>query len=1045
RNEIKTRRKWVPNIHKKRLWSEAMGKYVRVKVQARVLRTIDKVGGLDEYLLGESPGRVRELGMEGWRMRWRLLGLPGVKEKIRRRRVELGVPPGGMEVWASDEELLAEGDERGESEGGKEVEIRAVEDVDGDIGTYEGAEATEEEASRFLKEYDEQRSLVKRGFMERSSSGEGPRVHGAPKSSGRISQFVVDSDDKACWCVRDVVYDDGRHGEIGGLGGVEPGGRGGGILGEKSWEPAAVKIESRPNVNVPPSPGNGKGEAINEATKLKRQRRKTRKLEPMMLKQIGLSKQLTASIMRHLSRSQERISESIVERNGIRICLGICLVVSMPTNELGSENGRCGHVMVFQFTSWVDDLGIDLEYDAFRHLSTELTLRELKALEMTDAISVEEANKIRAAIGLKPLPVPGGAGGPAFKESKDDESSSEGEPESTLESRQAQGYENWKKLQDEQDAKAKREAKNEAIKKARDAARKFTQLEGKGLGEADETTELDTKTWLLQQKKRQRKLEREKLRKLEKELAEREQVVEYTAEDLAGVKVAHELGDFDAGEQILTLKDAGIDENEEEGDELENLELRERETLQDRLNVKKKKPLYDPHETDDAGGSKILKHYDEAIEGKKRKRFTLDGQGSTAEEREAIRQSVGEKLKARPNSLDISQDLPASDYKEEHEAKIKKPKKKKAKSTRQRPIDEDDIFPTEPPGGSATNGNSMQVDPDRVESGPFKAMRDMSSFVDDDDLQANLAIQRRNALKKRKRTRPEDLARQMREEAEEASNRMDEDGQDGEGGLTIDETSEFVANLRHSPEPQKPRTRDAPKSPSNVKTESPTADDEQDIEMGSDHEERFRRATSTPIQSELTGTGLDEEANINQGVGATVALLTQRGLIKKAQDDDINALHRERQRFLAEKRKREAEAERKARLQRERDRASGKLDRMSARDREEHARWENKQRDQAESRQMAEIFSKEYRPHVELKYVDEFGRSMNQKEAFKHLSHQFHGKGSGKQKTEKHLKRIEDDKRREAMSSLDASQATGMNSAMGATAKKNRQAGVRLG
>ncbi len=78
------------------------------------------------------------------------------------------------------------------------------------------------------------------------------------------------------------------------------------------------------------------------------------------------------------------------------------------------------------------------------------------------------------------------------------------------------------------------------------------------------------------------------------------------------------------------------------------------------------------------------------------------------------------------------------------------------------------------------------------------------------------------------------------------------------------------------------------------------------------------------------------------------------------------------------------------------------------------------------------------------KYIDEFGRKMDKKEAFKHLSHQFHGKGSGKQKTEKHLKRIDDDKKREAQSTLDASQATGMNNAMGATAKKNRVAGVRL-
>ncbi|KAL8769081.1 MAG: hypothetical protein Q9209_004867 [Squamulea sp. 1 TL-2023] len=665
---------------------------------------------------------------------------------------------------------------------------------------------------------------------------------------------------------------------------------------------------------------------------------------------------------------------------------------------------------------------------------------------MADAISVQEANKIRAAIGLKPLPVPGGGGGPSFKEDKDILSSPDGEEISTLESRQEQGYENWKKLQDAQHAKAKREAKNEAIKKARDAARKFSQLEGKGLGEADDAADLDTKTWLMQQKKRQRKLERERLRKLEKELEERDQSADHTAADLAGVKVAHGLDDFEnEGEQILTLKDAGIDENEEEGDELENLELKEREALQDRLDVKKKKPVYDPHSTNEVGDSAILKHYDETIDGKKRKRFTLDGLGSTAEEREAMRESVGRKLKAEAISLDIMKDVPTSDYKEEQEAKIKKSKKKTKKSTRQRPVDKDDILPL-PAATALADSGSMEVNTDTANAAPPNMGNDTTSFIDDDDLQANLAIQRKAALKKRKRTRPEDLARQLREEAEEATNRMDEDDRPDQGGLVIDETSEFVANLRHSPEPQKPQTAEAATSPSTVKQESPIRDRDHDIEMDglSDDERRFKRETSTPAKNELTGTGLDEEANVNQGIGATLSLLSQRGLIKTTQSD-INALDRERSRFLAEKQKREAEAERKARAQRERDRASGKLDRMSARDREEHARWENKQRDQAESRLMAEIFNKEYKPNVELKYTDEFGRSMNQKEAFKHLSHQFHGKGSGKQKTEKHLKKIEDGKRREAMSSLDASQATGMNSAMGATAKKNRQAGVRLG
>ena len=95
RNKGKTRRTWHPNIHRKRLWSDALGKFVQVKVQARVLRTIDKVGGLDEYLLGNKPARIKELGVEGWRLRWEVLRTPKIRDKIKSERVKLGLPPGG--------------------------------------------------------------------------------------------------------------------------------------------------------------------------------------------------------------------------------------------------------------------------------------------------------------------------------------------------------------------------------------------------------------------------------------------------------------------------------------------------------------------------------------------------------------------------------------------------------------------------------------------------------------------------------------------------------------------------------------------------------------------------------------------------------------------------------------------------------------------------------------------------------------------------------------------------------------------------------------
>ena len=50
-----------------------------------------------------------------------------------------------------------------------------------------------------------------------------------------------------------------------------------------------------------------------------------------------------------------------------------------------------------------------------------------------------------------------------------------------------------------------------------------------------------------------------------------------------------------------------------------------------------------------------------------------------------------------------------------------------------------------------------------------------------------------------------------------------------------------------------------------------------------------------------------------------------------------------------------------------------------------------------------------YKPEVKLDYVDDGGRSLCAKEAFRQLSHRFHGKGSGKKKTEKRSKKVEEE------------------------------------
>ncbi|KAK0642916.1 hypothetical protein B0T16DRAFT_414939 [Cercophora newfieldiana] len=92
RNEIKTRRAWRPNVHHKRLWSESLSCFVRTRVTTRVLRTIDKVGGLDAYLLGIKPARIAELGPWGWRLRWRIMQAPKLRAKLNAEREALGLP-----------------------------------------------------------------------------------------------------------------------------------------------------------------------------------------------------------------------------------------------------------------------------------------------------------------------------------------------------------------------------------------------------------------------------------------------------------------------------------------------------------------------------------------------------------------------------------------------------------------------------------------------------------------------------------------------------------------------------------------------------------------------------------------------------------------------------------------------------------------------------------------------------------------------------------------------------------------------------------------
>jgi len=57
-----------------------------------VMKTIDKVGGLDNYLLGEKRARIKDLGPKGWTLRWKLMQTPAIADKFNQQRRELGLP-----------------------------------------------------------------------------------------------------------------------------------------------------------------------------------------------------------------------------------------------------------------------------------------------------------------------------------------------------------------------------------------------------------------------------------------------------------------------------------------------------------------------------------------------------------------------------------------------------------------------------------------------------------------------------------------------------------------------------------------------------------------------------------------------------------------------------------------------------------------------------------------------------------------------------------------------------------------------------------------
>ncbi len=68
----KTRRRFLPNLQNTSLMSDALGQTVRLRITTHALRTVDRHGGIDAYLLATRDDKLS-------------LGAQRLKRRIRKR------------------------------------------------------------------------------------------------------------------------------------------------------------------------------------------------------------------------------------------------------------------------------------------------------------------------------------------------------------------------------------------------------------------------------------------------------------------------------------------------------------------------------------------------------------------------------------------------------------------------------------------------------------------------------------------------------------------------------------------------------------------------------------------------------------------------------------------------------------------------------------------------------------------------------------------------------------------------------------------------
>lgn len=342
-------------------------------------------------------------------------------------------------------------------------------------------------------------------------------------------------------------------------------------------------------------------------------------------------------------------------------------------------------------------------------------------------------------------------------------------------------------------------------------------------------------------------------------------------------------------------------------------------------------------------------------------------------------------------------------------------KERKRHNRRLRNDDDDD----EKEEGEDESTSSEDEDDDEIDLSKLREQQDLKEILDEEnnvleELHSVLNKTRKRLIEPTIQIKQEPEINEKQEPGQHVSfdhlNTVVEDG-DENTALTLDTMTEFCRNLGNVPttssgSAQLRRSEDDEEDDDDdarggdemdVKEANGSgANEREDEEDGSDVEMNGSgpvKPGESSSEAEETGGILDDEPTIDRGLGSCLKLALNKGYFGKEKDKQNARLVKpniEAQNFTIEE-KNYYDIDDK--YNRQRDRFGGPTTEFDEKS--------------------------NYKPDVKLDYFDEKGHAMNEKEAFRYLSHRFHGKGSGKKKTEKRNKKYQEMETMQKMSSID--------------------------